>query len=190
MRADASFSRTRRAAVALVVALVLSAATACTATNSPATAPSGTSISAGGNATPNPTPSPQEQTMTEAEIQANRNAIIANFRARQQAMIDADTGQLRALSTPDSRAEHITGYNQPRDEWFDQIESGYFNYHAIDNHSIEVTLTGPNTATLVSRSTIDVSIGGSRNTWRLESTAEYVRQDGRWLSGNGSSRTF
>jgi hypothetical protein len=128
--------------------------------------------------------------MDDAQAEADREAIIANFRARQQAMVDADTGLLRALSTSDSNAQHITGYNQPRDEWFDQIDSGYFDYHSIENHSIEVTLTGPNTATLVSRSTIEVTIGGSRNTWRLESTAEYIKQDGRWLSGNGSSRTY
>ena len=40
----------------------------------------------------------------------------------------------------------------------------------------------------MSRSTIDVTIGGSRNTWRLESTAEYVKVDGRWLSDDGRSR--
>ncbi|MCC6498484.1 MAG: DUF4440 domain-containing protein [Propionibacteriaceae bacterium] len=180
--------------LAAVVAIV--AATSCSTdsegTVPRSTTPSGTSTgrASSDSASPNPEPSPQGQTMIGAQTQADREAIIANFRARQQAMIDADTGQLRALSTPDSRAEHITGYDQPRDEWFDQIESGYFDYHSIDNHSIEVTLTGPSTATLVSRSTIDVTIRGSRNSWRLETTAEYIKQDGRWLSGNGSSRTY
>lgn len=181
----------------VTAAVAIFAATGCTADPGetvPASAAPGrtsTGASAIANASPNPDPSPQEeQTMVDAQAQADRDAIIANFRARQQAMIDADTGKLRALSTPDSRAEHITGYNQPREEWFDQIESGYFDYHSIENHSIEVVLTGPNTATLVSRSTIDVTIGGSRNTWRLESTAEYIKQDGRWLSGDGSSRTY
>ncbi len=118
----------------------------------------------------------------------DRDAIIANLHARQQAMIDGDTEALRRLSMPDFHTEHITGYDQPSDAWFEQIESGYFDYHAIDNQSIDVTLTGPDTATLVSRSTIDVTIAGSRNTWQLESTAEYVRVGGRWLSGDGRSR--
>lgn len=126
--------------------------------------------------------------MSENETQADRDAIVANFHARQRAMVDADTQELRRLSTPDSHAQHISGYNQPRDEWFDEIESGYFAYHTVDNDSIDLTMTGPDTATLVSRSTIDVTIGGSRNTWRLESTADYVKVHGRWLSGDGRSR--
>jgi len=128
--------------------------------------------------------------MSDPQVQSDRDVIIANFRARQQAMVDADTDTLRALSTPDSHAEHISGYNQPREEWFDQIVSAYFDYHSIDNQSIEVTMTGPTSATLVARSTIDVTIGGSRNTWRLESTVDYVKVEGRWLSGDGSSRTY
>ncbi len=136
-----------------------------------------------------PSPPPQEQPMPDSQASTDRDAITANFQARQQAMIDGDTDLLRQLSTSDSHAEHISGYNQPRDEWFDQIESGYFDYHTIDNHSVEVTLTGPNSATLVARSTIDVTIGGSRNIWRLETTAEYVKVNGRWLSGDGRSRT-
>lgn len=128
--------------------------------------------------------------MSQPETQSDRDAITANFRARQQAMVEGDTEALRRLSTSDSHAEHISGYNQPRDEWFDQIESGYFDYHTIDNHSIDITLTSSTTATLVARSTIDVTIGGSRNTWRLESTAEYVKEDGRWLSGDGRSTTY
>lgn len=126
--------------------------------------------------------------MSTNQTQSDRDAIVANFQARQRAMVDGDTKELRRLSTPDSHAEHISGYNQPSEEWFDQIEAGYFDYHTVDNDSIDVRMTGPGSATLVSRSTIDVTIGGSRNTWRLESTADYVKADGRWLSGDGRSR--
>jgi hypothetical protein len=126
--------------------------------------------------------------MPANESQSDRDAITANFRARQRAMVDGDIAELRRLSTPDSRAKHISGYNQPRDEWFDQIDSGYFDYHTIDNDSMDITLTGPDRATLVTRSTIDVTIGGSRSTWRLESTAEYVKVESRWLSGDSRSQ--
>lgn len=126
--------------------------------------------------------------MTATKPTSDRDAVTANFQARQQAMIDADTDLLAQLSTPGSHARHISGYNQPREEWFAQIESGYFDYHAIDTQAIEVTLTSPTTATLVARSTIDVTIGGSRNTWRLESTTDYLKQGDRWLSADSQSR--
>lgn len=126
--------------------------------------------------------------MPNNEVSSEQAAIEANFRARQDAMVDTDTEQLRRLSTPGSQARHISGYNQPREEWFAQIESGYFDYHTIDTDSIEVTLTGPSSATLTARSTIDVTIGGSRNTWRLESTTDYVKRGAVWLSANSRSR--
>lgn len=128
--------------------------------------------------------------MTNPDAQADRDAITANFRARQQAMINGDIDTLRALSMPNSHAGHITGYDQPREEWFEQIESGYFDYHTIDNHSIHVTLTGQDTARLMARSTIDVTIGGAHGTWQLESTARYGRQEGRWLAGDGTSHMY
>lgn len=181
-----------RVAAAIAATLALWAITGCAAgpeqVAAAPTAPSSVGAGPGPSDSPSPDPSPTEHTMTDS--QADREAIIAHFQARQLAMIDADTDRLRTLSTPDSHAEHISGYNQPRDEWFDQIDSGYFDYHTIDNHSVEVTLTGPDSATLVARSTIDVTIGGSRGPWRLESTADYLKQDGRWLSGDGSSRLY
>jgi len=174
----------------VLVALALSTAGCTTGRADTDGASATSSATAGPGASPNVDRPPQEEPMTHPETQADRDAIIANFQARQRAMIDGDTERLRQLSTPDAHAGHITGYKQPQEEWLDQIQSGYFDYHTIDNHSIQVTVTGPNRATLVARSTIDVTIGGARNTWRLESTADYVKRDGRWLSGDGSSRTF
>lgn len=189
MRPAHPLTRTR-GATAVLVALALSIA-GCTTGRADTDGASVTSSStAGPGASPSVERPPQEEPMTNSDTQADRDAIIANFQARQRAMIDGDTERLRQLSTPDAHAGHITGYEQPQEEWLDQIQSGYFDYHTIDNHSIQVTVTGPNSATLVARSTIDVTIGGARNTWRLESTADYVKRDGRWLSGNGSSRTY
>lgn len=126
--------------------------------------------------------------MPDPGTTSDRDAITANFRARQRAMVDADIEQLRTLSTPDSRARHINGYNQPREEWFDQVRSGHFAYHAIDNETVDITLTSPTTATLVARSTIDVTIGGARGRWRLETTTDYIKTEDRWLSADSNSR--
>ncbi len=181
-------TRRRRAAGLVVAALAVTAATGCAGERDSASP--ATSISTSANPSPSQEPSPEDQSMPESDTPSDRDAIIANFHARQQAMIDGDTEVLRQLSIPDSHAEHISGYNQPSGEWFDEIDSGYFDYHSIDNHTVDVTQTGPDTATLVARSTIDVTIGGSRNTWQLESTAEYLNVNGRWLSGDGRSQTY
>jgi hypothetical protein len=185
--------RMRWATATCVVVLALCAATSCAVgggeadSHARASASSASSIP-NGSTNPTQDPAPKERSIPEDETQSDRDAITANLHARQRAMVDGDTVELRRLSTPASSAEHISGYNQPRDEWFDQIDSGYFDYHTIDNDSIDITLTGPDSATLVTRSTIDVTIGGSRNTWRLESTAQYVKVDGRWLAGDSRSQ--
>jgi hypothetical protein len=186
--------RARRATAAFVVVLPLWAATGCAAGSgeadghAPASGSTSASSSPSGSTNPRQDPAPKEHLMSENETQSDRDAIGANFQARQRAMVDGDTEELRRLSTPDSRAEHISGYNQSRDERFEQIDSGYFDYHTIENDSMNITLTGPDSATLVTRSTIDVTIGGSRSTWRLESTAEYVKVESRWLSGDSRSQ--
>ncbi len=129
--------------------------------------------------------------MTDAEVEAAKQAIEAISRRQTRAMIDGDIATMRELSMPNTNATHITGYAQPREEWYSQIESGYFDYHSVTPHSTEITFTDRNTATVVGRSTVDVTIGGSRGTWNLESTATWHRQsDGRWLSGNSKANMY
>lgn len=120
----------------------------------------------------------------------DRAAIEENYRQQQIAMINGDIATLRSLLASETSATHITGYRQPRDEWFEQIQSGYFDYHTITPQSLEITIHDGNNATLVARNLIDVTIGGARNTWRLESTSSYVKQEGQWLGGDSSSTTY
>lgn len=173
--------------------LLVAGAAACssddTRTSADATTTGATAAAGGGEATSSSTVAPEEDTVTDpTRRDQQRNAIAQTYRHWQRAMVDGDTDALRRLSLPTSSARHISGYEQPREEWFSQIDSGYFHYHAIDNASLDVAVHSATSATLVSRSTIDVTIDGSRGTWQLQSTAEYVRVDGRWLSGDSSSR--
>lgn len=129
--------------------------------------------------------------MTEAEVEAATQAIEESSAIQTRAMIDGDIATLRELTAPNTTATHITGYVQPREEWYSQIESGYFDYHSVTPHSSVITFTDKNTATMVGRSTIDVTINGSRRIWNLESTSTWHRQnDGRWLGGSSSARTY
>jgi hypothetical protein len=133
-----SITRSRWATAAFGVVLPLCAATGCAAGggvadgHAPASASTSATSSPSGSTDPRQDPALKEQSLSENETQPDRDAITANFHARQRAMVDGDTAELRRLSTPDSRAEHISGYDQPRDEWFDQIDSGYFGYVKVD----------------------------------------------------------
>ena len=185
---------TRGATAMLVTVLTIGAVAGCSAGDGESgdqattAAPTSASSSPSTSTASSQEPTPEETSMSENLSQRDREAIAANVQARQRAMVDGDTAELRQLSTPGSRSEHISGYDQPREEWFEQIESGYFDYHTIDDDSIDITPVATDAVRVVTRRTIDVTIAGSRNTWRLESTADYVRVDGRWLSGNSRSR--
>lgn len=185
---------TRGATAMLVTVLTIGAVADCSAGDGESgdrattAAPTSASSSPSTSTASSQEPTPEETSMSENLSQRDREAIAANVQARQRAMVDGDTAELRQLSTPGSRSEHISGYDQPREEWFEQIESGYFDYHTIDDDSIDITPVATDAVRVVTRRTIDVTIAGSRNTWRLESTADYVRVDGRWLSGNSRSR--
>jgi len=129
--------------------------------------------------------------LTEAEAEAATKAIEESSEIQTKAMIDGDTAAMRDLTMPNTIAEHITGYEQPREEWYSQIESGYFDYHSVTPHSTEIVFIDADTATVTGRSTVDVTINGSRGSWNLASTTTWHRQsDGRWLSGNSKAETY
>ncbi|OJF10356.1 nuclear transport factor 2 family protein [Couchioplanes caeruleus] len=124
---------------------------------------------------------------TSGDDQA-RSAILANYRSQHRAMIEGRTDVLDDLLTDQFTATHITGYQQPKAEWLAQIRSGDFTYHDIEEKNVSISVDG-NTATLVGRAAVTVTIGGSKGTWNLESTMEYVQQDGKWKVARSRSRT-
>ena len=59
---------------------------------------------------------------TAAILQANQN--------QSRWLIEADTDRLNDLLADDFTAVHITGYEQSKDEWLEQIRSGRMAYPA------------------------------------------------------------
>lgn len=68
--------------------------------------------------------------------------VLAVVRARNQAMIDRDVDALDRLLADDFTATHITGYEQSKQEWLEQIASGQMRYHG----SVRSTPTSRSTA--------------------------------------------
>ena len=97
------------------------------------------------------------------------------------AMVEARTDDLDQLLDKEFSLAHITGYIQPKDEWFGVIRSGQFDYHRIDieEETLAVNITG-STAVLTGRGIFNATINGMRNPWRLQFTMECARQNGRW----------
>jgi hypothetical protein len=164
-------------------ALVLTALLAgCAASEPVATSsPTLTTSSSAPDITPTATPSTNADADTAAILQASRD--------RTQAMIDADVARLDELLADGFTAVHISGYEQPKEEWLEQISSGEMEYHDVEEVSATVDIDG-DTAVLTTRNLVTATINGADGTWPLESTATYERQNGIWVNTMSQSTTY
>jgi hypothetical protein len=87
------------------------------------------------------------------------------------------TDELDDLLGADFVAVHVTGYEQTKAAWLDQIRSGQMRYHGFEEVSATVSVDG-DSAVAVTRSLVDATIYGSHGIWPLESTTTYVRDGG------------
>jgi hypothetical protein len=78
--------------------------------------------------------------VTSKEQDGDPADILAALRAYHAAMVDARIERLAELVDAGYSLVHITGYVQPRDEWFDVIRTGEFDYHRIDVDEITLSL--------------------------------------------------
>ena len=84
---------------------------------------------------------------------------------------------------------HITGYRQPKREWLSAIDSGEMRYHAAQERSVTIDVTG-DTAVLVGRSLVTATIYSARATWNLQLTTNHARKHGQWLAMRTVATTF
>jgi hypothetical protein len=113
------------------------------------------------------------------------------LRAYHSAMLDARTDDLEAILDRHFSLAHITGYVQPKDEWFDVIRSGQFDYHTITVHeeAISMTVSGK-TAIIGGRGLFDATINGMRRPWRLQFTMRFARDAAGWRILEARYTTF
>lgn len=106
-----------------------------------------------------------------------------------RAMVQGDTKTLESLMGDQFTLTHITGYVQPKAEWLSQVKSGYFDYHQITQKELTVKVKG-NTATLISKALFNVTIGGGRGNWNLQSTLNFVQEGSKWIVASYVARTY
>lgn len=100
------------------------------------------------------------------------------LRAYHDAMISARTDDLDRLLDSGFLLVHITGYEQPKREWFGVMRSGQFDYHRIDvdEEAVSVKVTD-STAVVTGQGMFSATINGMNAPWRLQFTMA-VRQRG------------
>ncbi|MEV7761997.1 nuclear transport factor 2 family protein [Curtobacterium flaccumfaciens] len=106
-----------------------------------------------------------------------------------KALVDADAGALDELLAPDFVAEHITGRQQSRHDWLEQVDNGRMEYHDVEEESAVLHVDGE-TATLTTRNRVDATVWGARNRWPLESTTTYTRTGDGWTITRSAAATY
>jgi hypothetical protein len=106
-------------------------------------------------------------------------AILEVLDGYHHAMVEADTGKLAALVDHRFSLVHITGYVQPRDEWFEVIRTGQFDYHRIDIDGVVVRLDA-DVANVTGSGTFNATINGMHAPWRLWFTLVLAPENGQW----------
>ncbi len=127
--------------------------------------------------------------MTSDADEQDRSEILENYRAQLRAMVDGDTDELGDLLTEDFSLTHMTGYFQPKQEWLAQMRAGQFRYHDAQEENVSLQVDG-DTAQLVGKTLTDATVYGTRATWPLQLTMDFIRADGRWLAARSEATTW
>ncbi len=124
----------------------------------------------------------EQQTNDEAQI-------LALTRKFTQLMIDRNTEELNKIVDKNFSLTHITGYVQPKAEWFKEIEQESMKYYSAQEVSQNLKISG-NKAEFVQRNLLDARIWGSRNKWRLQQTMTLEKRNNQWVILKSVATTF
>lgn len=115
--------------------------------------------------------------------------ILALVRQLTQLMIERNTIEMNKIFDKDFTLTHITGYVQPKEEWFAEIEKESMKYYSYREVNTSVKINGDK-AEFIGQNILDARIWGSRNNWRLQQTMQLEKRNGKWIILKSVAKTF
>lgn len=132
---------------------------------------------------------PNSKTQGAMDIDDNKTQVLVVTRKLTQLMIEKNTKQLDKILDKNFTLTHITGYVQPKVEWYSEIESERMKYYSFKEVKTSVELNGDK-ATFVGQNILDARIWGSRNNWRLQQKMQLEKRSGKWIIIKSVATTF
>jgi hypothetical protein len=115
--------------------------------------------------------------------------VLTVVRQLAQLMIKKDTAAMNGILDENYTLTHMTGYVQPKAEWFDEVTKESMKYYSENEVHHSVTVNG-NKATATMQNLVDARIWGSRNTWRLQQKMTLEKRSGKWIILKSVASTF
>lgn len=122
-------------------------------------------------------------------INSEEKEVLAVIRQLAKLMIERDTTAMNSILDEHYTLTHMTGYVQPKPEWFSEVMKESMKYYSAKEVSSSVTVTG-NKATATTQNFVDARIWGSRNTWRLQQVMQLEKRNGQWVILKSVASTF
>jgi hypothetical protein len=123
------------------------------------------------------------------EIDNNKSQVLDVTRQLTKLMIEKDTAAMNKILDAYFTLTHMTGYVQPKEEWYAEIESERMKYYSYKEVKTTVEIDGDK-AKFVGQNILDARIWGTRNTWRLQQTMQLEKRNGEWIIVKSTATTF
>lgn len=123
-------------------------------------------------------------------MQDDRKAIEGVYHAMYQYELAKDVEHLSNLLSDDYVLIHMTGLQQPKEEYLRCVREGQLNYFSEETDQIAIEFHG-DTAMLTGRSRVNAAVfGGSRHTWPLQLVISMKKMNGRWMMTKAQASTY
>ena len=112
------------------------------------------------------------------------------YREMWQALLAKDIATLDKIHSDDFVLVHMTGLNQPKEEYLRCVRDGELNYFTEDTENIFIEVNG-DTAKMTGQSKVNAAVfGGGRHTWRLQLAFDVKKISGKWIFIYAKASTY
>lgn len=97
-----------------------------------------------------------------------------------ECMISKDFVEMDKILDSNYTLTHMTGYVQPKAEWFKEVETESMKYYSAKEVKKSVKING-NKAEAFEQNKVDARIWGTRNVWNLQQIYTLEKRNGKWI---------
>ena len=105
--------------------------------------------------------------------------VLAAEDRRYEALLGPDLPTLERLFHERLSYAHSSGVRDTKQEYFEKVRSGYYDYHSIDHPVERVEVVG-DTAIVAGRMTADLTVQGTRKTIDNLALAVWAKDGAEW----------